>query len=188
MIRSPSGCHDACCTKKDSLPTLDAAEDSTSSNHKLVESGELAWYRIFVPSGDHRGRRAGSRPSVISRACPPRAGSTQIFPSRSIAIRPSAGNTSTPKLVPCVTMTSAHTDLTSSRAQSKPVNCLSGTSHLQIREIAIIYFKTYLHRLTANLAVFNIRLSAATKIQQNADRFRTERATDIAFHDTGVHG
>ena len=92
-----------------------------------------------------------------------------------------------PKLVPCVTITSAHADLISNSAQRKPVNRLIGTTHPQIREIIVSDFETYMHRLTANLAVFDIRLVAAAKVQQNAACFPTERATDPALHDGGNH-
>jgi hypothetical protein len=64
---------------------------------------------------------------------------------------------------------------------------LGGTTDLQVREFTVSHFEVDLHRLTANLAVFNIRLVAATGIQQDADRFATAWATDIAFHDGGDH-
>ncbi len=65
---------------------------------------------------------------------------------------------------------------------------LGGTTHLQIREFTVSHFEVDLHRLTANLAVFNIRLLAATGIQQDADRFPTERTADPALDDVGIHG
>ena len=77
-----------------------------------------------------------------------------------------------------MTITSAFANLISNSVPIKIVNNLGSTTHLQIREIAVSYLETDLHRLTANLAVFNIRLVAATGIQQDADCFPTERATD----------
>ena len=53
-------------------------------------------------------------------------------------------------------MTSAVADLTSINAQRKIENGLSGTMDLQIRAISVIRFETNLHRLTADLAIFNI--------------------------------
>ena len=86
-----------------------------------------------------------------------------------MAIRPSSGNTSTPKFVPSVMTTSALADPKSSNVQSRPVITLVGTTHLQIREFIVTDFETYLHRLTTNLAVLNIGLIAATNVEQYAD-------------------
>ncbi len=85
-------------------------------------------------------------------------------------------------------MTSAHADLISNSAQVKINKILGGTIDLQIRAFTVSYFEVDLHRLTTNLAVFNVRLVTATGVQQDADRFATERATYSAFHDIGVHG
>lgn len=104
-----------------------------------------------------------------------------------MATRPSPGNTSAPKFVPCVTITSAQAERIRIRAQRATGNRLRGTVHLQLRKFAGTHFKTDLHRLTANLAIFDVRLAAIGQIQQNANRFRTKRTTDPAFHDGGVH-
>ncbi len=66
-------------------------------------------------------------------------------------------------------MISAHVVRIRNSAHKTPGKQLGRTGHLKIREVTVIDFKTYLHRLTANLAVLDIRLLAATWIQQNAD-------------------
>jgi hypothetical protein len=86
-----------------------------------------------------------------------------------MATRPSAGNTSTPKFVPSVTITSALAAPSSNTTHSKPVNPLVRTIHLQVREFIVIYVETYLHRPATNLAVLDVRLVAAAKVEQNAD-------------------
>ena len=110
-----------------------------------------------------------------------------MLPRRSIAMRPSPGNTSAEKLVPWVTMTSAPADLINISRHKMNGNRLRTTIHLQIAELTVINFKTDLHRSAANLAVFDIRLVATTGIQQDTDWFSTERTSDSAFHDSGIH-
>ena len=102
-------------------------------------------------------------------------------------MRPSPGNTSAEKLVPWVTITSAPADLTNVSRNRKNGNRLRTTIHLQITVLTVINFKTDLHRSAANLAVFDIRLVAPTGIQQDTDWFSTERTSDPAFHDGGIH-
>ncbi len=87
-----------------------------------------------------------------------------------------------------MTITSALAAVISNSAQAKSGIILGGTTHLQIRDIIVSDFEVDLHRLTANLAVLNIRLVAATGIQQDADRFPTERTADPALDDVGIHG
>ena len=104
-----------------------------------------------------------------------------------MATLPSLGNTSTPKLVPSVTMTSAHAVRIRNSAQMNAGESLACTGHLKIREFTFIDFETDVHWLTANLAILDIRLIAATWVEQNAAGFPAERASDSAFHDCGVH-
>jgi hypothetical protein len=53
-------------------------------------------------------------------------------------------------------MTSAHADPIRSSAQAMPVTTLGSTIHLQVRAFTIVDFETYLHRLTADLAILDI--------------------------------
>ena len=90
------------------------------------------------------------------------------MPRRSIATRPSTPLTSTPKFVPWVTTTSAQAGRKRSSAQSIAARLLDSTTNLEIRAFTVIDFESYLHRLTANLAILDVRLLAGTEIQHEA--------------------
>lgn len=64
---------------------------------------------------------------------------------------------------------------------------LVGTVNLKAFKLLAIGFKAYLHRLAADLAVFDIRLPAGGQINDNLHRLGAIRAADSPINGSGVH-
>ena len=59
---------------------------------------------------------------------------------------------------------------------------------LQVHEFLFVGFEFYLHRLAANLAIFNIGLAAGGQIDDDAHRFCTIRAANGSIEEPFRHG
>ncbi len=67
------------------------------------------------------------------------------------------------------------------------VGPLACTVHLQSKKFVRNGLEADLHRLTADLAVFDVTLVPSGDVDQNAHGFRTERTMDSAFNDLVIH-
>ena len=68
------------------------------------------------------------------------------------------------------------------------VHRTSGTAfNLQVHEFLFVDFKFDLHRLAANLAIFNIGLAAGRQIDDDTHRFCTIRAADRSIEEPVRH-
>src|SRR5690606_13929604 len=122
----------------------------------------------------------------------------QRLPSRSMAMRPSAGETCTARLVPSDSTTSgaalaetgasaAKTSARASAAVARPRPLLSGTADVQREQLVLVGLVADLHRLAADLAVLHVGLTAGREIQHDVHARRAERTPYPAFDHSRVH-
>ena len=108
-----------------------------------------------------------------------------------MASRPSTCETSAARLVPCESSSSAwqveiHANAAISMREVFHRNSRTAFN-LQVHEFIFAYFEFDLHRLAANLAIFDVGLAAGGQIHDDTHRFRAIRAVDRSIEEPVRH-